>query len=479
MYVRSLFPLLTLAAISFQAAAQSYTDPFQNPPPPPPVQAPVRPATQAYYNAVSFAQNNPVQVGGAHLVMQSDGNFVMYYPGGSWSTLTAGQDCSQGCHADFQPDGNLVLYNGTSWFWASHTDGKGSNLLLSQNAPYVSIIGPQGSTVWAAVPSFNDLILPQNASVLVNGGALTMQGDGNLVLNNDLGAPVWDLGTAGQACGGSGCAAYIVDGQLDVYAGSNLIYQSPTGGLTLAVNAPYVSVGGTAIGHITAAGCISTQDQRNTVINTLSSLQTWSTKFTSPSPTENDLISCINNINTQVNTAASQQWTCTATGATIFLEEACGIQLRKDLTINTSPGVGGIQHTADGGRLVGPDGQPVPQIISDQLGVLTGTAGLANEYGASAGLIADSSYSVPGLDFSSGPIQYLSDGSVPVSIDVSTYGYVPGLVLTMPGLSTPVVLPDANISKAGGLGSIAQQMSPGALVVPLVSPMTGQTPKGW
>lgn len=362
MYVRILLPLLTLAAMSFQATAQSFTNPF---PAPPPIQAPVQgsPATQAYYNAVSFAQNNPIQVGGAKLVMQSDGNFVMYYPGGSWSTLTAGQDCSQGCHAEFQPDGNLVLYNGTSWFWTSHTDGKGRNLLVSQNAPYVSIIGPQGSIVWAAVPSFNDLILPQNASVLFNGRTLTMQGDGNLVLNNDKGAVVWNLGTAGKDCSGSGCAAYVVDGKLNVYAGTSLIYQSPTGGLTLSTDAPYVQVGGAAIGHITDAGCISTQDQRNVVINTLIDLQNFSTKFSSPSPTQDDLAYAISNINAQINVAASQQWTCIATGATAFLEEGYGLQLRTDLIVNTSPGTGGIQKNADGYILVGPDDQIVPQII--------------------------------------------------------------------------------------------------------------------
>lgn len=138
------FPLLALTAASFQAAAQSYTNPFPAPPLNPKALVQGLPATQAYYNAVSFTQDNPIQVGSAKLVMQSDGNFVMYYPGGSWSTFTAGHDCSQGCHADFQPDGNLVLYNGTSWFWASHTDGKGTYLLLSRNAPYASIIGLSG-----------------------------------------------------------------------------------------------------------------------------------------------------------------------------------------------------------------------------------------------------------------------------------------------------------------------------------------------
>ena len=372
------------------------------------------PTTQAYYNAVSFTQNNPIQVGSANLVMQSDGNFVMYYPGGSWSTLTAKHDCSQGCHAEFQPDGNLVLYNGTSWFWASHTDGKGSQLILSQNAPYVSIIDPQGSTIWAAVPSFNDLILPQNASVLFNSRTLTMQGDGNLVLHNDLGVPVWNLGTAGQNCGDSGCAAYVVGGQLNVYAGSNLIYQSPAGGLTLATDQPYVRVGGTPIGNITDAGCISTQDQRNVAIETLINLQSFSTKFTNPSNTRNDLAFCITGINRQVNIAGSQQWTCTATGATVALEEICGIQLRTDLIENTSPGTGGIQKNADGFTLVGPDDRPVPTIIWDQAAVISSAAGLQTEFVGAFTQLSNSSYSIPGLSFSAPGILDASGGAFQV-----------------------------------------------------------------
>jgi hypothetical protein len=64
--------------------------------------------------------------GNAHLVMQSDGNLVIYKRGTSvakWATGTNGKGAVQ---MKFQTDGNLVLYksNGTTAVWASKTNGK-------------------------------------------------------------------------------------------------------------------------------------------------------------------------------------------------------------------------------------------------------------------------------------------------------------------------------------------------------------------
>lgn len=61
--------------------------------------------------------------GNYHLIMQGDGNVVLYFvtPGG---TRTAGFSHGKGGHLDMQNDGNLALYTSTgTWAWNSGTGG--------------------------------------------------------------------------------------------------------------------------------------------------------------------------------------------------------------------------------------------------------------------------------------------------------------------------------------------------------------------
>jgi hypothetical protein len=60
------------------------------------------------------------------LIMQSDGNLVLYK--GSDALWASNTDHSDANHATMQADGNFVVYDANQHpHWASNTDGKSSN----------------------------------------------------------------------------------------------------------------------------------------------------------------------------------------------------------------------------------------------------------------------------------------------------------------------------------------------------------------
>jgi len=99
---------------------------------------------------------------GSTLVMQGDGNLVLYRPGGRarWATNTAGRSVSQ---AIMQGDGNFVMYGpGGEYIWDTATDGHPGARLVVQNDGNIVIYDPDGNALWAtntdivhqAVPGF-------------------------------------------------------------------------------------------------------------------------------------------------------------------------------------------------------------------------------------------------------------------------------------------------------------------------------------
>jgi hypothetical protein len=64
--------------------------------------------------------------GKGHLVMQTDGNLVVYDAANvaKWATGTQGKAVT---HVIMQTDGNLVIYNNTAPVWASDTWNVGAN----------------------------------------------------------------------------------------------------------------------------------------------------------------------------------------------------------------------------------------------------------------------------------------------------------------------------------------------------------------
>jgi len=82
------------------------------------------------------------------LILQSDGNLVLYKAGGTalWSTSTFGQTAS---YATQQTDGNFVLYGSSGALWASNTDGNQGTTLVVQDDGNLVIYGSSGA-LWAS-----------------------------------------------------------------------------------------------------------------------------------------------------------------------------------------------------------------------------------------------------------------------------------------------------------------------------------------
>lgn len=83
------------------------------------------------------------------LVLQADGNLVLYGPGGSvlWASGTDGQPVLQ---AVMQEDGNFVVYapDGTPT-WAAGTDGNPDSQLVLESSGQVVIYNTRGAAIWA------------------------------------------------------------------------------------------------------------------------------------------------------------------------------------------------------------------------------------------------------------------------------------------------------------------------------------------
>lgn len=83
------------------------------------------------------------------LVMQPDGNLVLYAPGGQriWDAGTDGQWVSR---AVMQEDGNFVLYGPVGAIWSSHThDHPGSTLVLQDDGNVV-VYDAERQPLWAS-----------------------------------------------------------------------------------------------------------------------------------------------------------------------------------------------------------------------------------------------------------------------------------------------------------------------------------------
>lgn len=84
--------------------------------------------------------------GNVTLVMQGDGNLVVYGPPGAlWSSNTAG---TAGDSADMQGDGNFVVYAGSTPLWSSNTAGyPGAYLVVQDDGNVVVYLG--STALWS------------------------------------------------------------------------------------------------------------------------------------------------------------------------------------------------------------------------------------------------------------------------------------------------------------------------------------------
>lgn len=202
--------------------------------------------------------------GRTRLVMQGDGNLVLYSPTrATWASRTAGRT---GATFTLQTDGNLVVRDATGTArWASGThdltrlqvqsDGNlvgrdaagvarwttGTNYPPPSAGPFRS---PSGRFV-AAMQDDGNFVLRYYGSaspdaLWTSGTAghsrayLTVQSDGNAVIREN-GRAIWASGTAGHA--GATLAA-LDTGALAVVAGGRTLWSSGTAGATAGLDGP-------------------------------------------------------------------------------------------------------------------------------------------------------------------------------------------------------------------------------------------------
>ncbi|MFJ8041932.1 hypothetical protein ACIRBX_15675 [Kitasatospora sp. NPDC096147] len=135
------------------------------------------------------------------LAMQGDGNLVQYDTARSaavWSTGTWG---SPGASARLTADGRLeVTGAGGQQLWRSATAGGPGATLTAGTEGSLLISDAQGRGWWMSSTSgsFATLLLPPGTAVSVTHHQLVMQTDGNLVWSDRAGRPLWATGTSGH-----------------------------------------------------------------------------------------------------------------------------------------------------------------------------------------------------------------------------------------------------------------------------------------
>lgn len=210
---------------------------------------------------------------------QSDGNLVLYGPGGEamWASNT--NNHSDVWDVVMQTDGNLVIYDCHNHpLWASNTNGKAGAWLAVQNNGNVVISDTESHPLWAtntvvpaapAAPTQAGRLLPGQGllpgqSIRSADGrfSLIMQSDANLVLYGPDHQSLWASGTSGH--GDVWDVIMQTDGNLVIYDGhSHPLWASNTNGKTGA--------------------WVAVQDDGNVVIYDTGNHRLWATNTVVPS----------------------------------------------------------------------------------------------------------------------------------------------------------------------------------------------------
>ncbi|WP_318846112.1 hypothetical protein [Chryseobacterium sp. JV558] len=166
-----------------------------------------------------------------YLIFQNDGNLVYYSKSGApaWESKTT----NRGVRAIFQEDGNLVVYTrGNGVAFSSNTYGKGADKLSVQDDGNL-VIYNGSNPLWASQGGSKDNNNNGRGNDYVRTGHkfrkdvklyssdrnyyLVFQDDGNLVLANRNGNPIWATATDNKG----GRAEFQGDGNLVVYDSYN------------------------------------------------------------------------------------------------------------------------------------------------------------------------------------------------------------------------------------------------------------------
>lgn len=168
------------------------------------------------------------------LIMQTDGNLVVYGAGGVlWHAGTTG---NAGARFVLQQDGNAVVYaaNNTA-LWSSGTATKGGQSLTIQDDGNLVLRNGTGATVWATYQAFARLMAGRS---LVAGQYLTspdftqrlvIQGDGNLVVYKG-GVAGWSSGSGRSTQDPATKLVMQTDGNAVIYRGSTALWWTKTAG---------------------------------------------------------------------------------------------------------------------------------------------------------------------------------------------------------------------------------------------------------
>lgn len=185
---------------------------------------------------------SPSAGAGAKLVMQMDGNLVLYGKSGNavWDSGTAGNNTSS---VFVQEDGNLVVYSSSgSALWSTSTSLGISHFQFPHDAIYKSEVIYSGQVLQSlnrsytlALQTDGNLVLYNSTRAIwasntvgSNAQKLVMQPDGNLVLYSKNGTALWSSNTAGK----STSAFYVQkDGNLVIYNTVGPTWASRTSGL--------------------------------------------------------------------------------------------------------------------------------------------------------------------------------------------------------------------------------------------------------
>ena len=160
-----------------------------------------------------------------HIVMQGDGNLVSYNGGGGY-TWSSGTATSRNDRLVMQSDGNLVIYSGNNIaLWSNGRvlqggDTLATNQQLTVGQALYSTDGRYGSVMQG---DGNFVVYGPGGAGWNTGGSsanhIVMQGDGNLVSYNAGGAYTWSSGTSPTS---NDRLVMQSDGNLVIYSGSNV-----------------------------------------------------------------------------------------------------------------------------------------------------------------------------------------------------------------------------------------------------------------
>jgi surface antigen len=167
--------------------------------------------------------------GAYKLIMQGDGNLVLYHEGTAlWSSGVEGE----GSYVAMQGDGNLVIYNHGSTKWNTNTAGfSGADLQVQDDGNVVIYQGNRPIWDWGSGYLGDRLLmgskLEPGAYLLSKDHQyeLIMQGDGNLVLYHE-GTALWSSGIAGEGA----FLAMQEDGNLVIYNAGSARWNANTAG---------------------------------------------------------------------------------------------------------------------------------------------------------------------------------------------------------------------------------------------------------